>query len=116
MVAGVPGIAPPPDRLRVATKYPNVTRRHFAGLGRQIEVIKLYGSMELAPLSGLADKIVDLVESGNTLRANGLVAEAKLCDISARLVVNKAAMKIKHRSIRTLLRALSQRVTARADA
>lgn len=116
MVAGVPGIAPPADRLRVATKYPNVTRRHFAAQGRQIEVIKLYGSMELAPLSGLADKIVDLVESGNTLRANGLVAEEKLCDISARLVVNKAAMKVKHSLIRTVLQSLSERVAARVDA
>ncbi|MCC6202901.1 MAG: ATP phosphoribosyltransferase [Gammaproteobacteria bacterium] len=113
MVAGLPGVAPP-ERLRVATKYPNVTRRHFAARGEQVEVIKLYGSMELAPLSGLADKIVDLVESGNTLRANGLIAEEKICDISARLVVNKAAMKIRHRAIRALLRALALRIAERA--
>lgn len=112
MVAGLPG-AVSPERLRVATKYPQVARRHFAARGQQVEVIKLYGSMELAPLSGLADKIVDLVESGNTLRANGLVAEEKICDISARLVVNKAAMKIRHRAIRTLLRSLEQRVAER---
>ena len=87
-------------RGRVATKYPEVTRRHFAAKGEQVEIIKLYGSMELAPLVGLADWIVDLVDTGSTLKANGLVEVEKIADISARLVVNKAAMKMKHAAIR----------------
>jgi len=91
-------------RLRVATKYPEVARRHFAAKGEQVEIIKLYGSMELAPLVGLADLIVDLVATGNTLRANGLVEIEIIEPSSARLVVNKAAMKMKHAAIRDLLR------------
>jgi ATP phosphoribosyltransferase len=90
-------------RLRVATKYPEITRRHFAATGRQVEIIKLYGSMELAPLVGLSDCIVDLVNTGNTLRANGLKEIETIADISARLVVNKAAMKMKHALIREWL-------------
>lgn len=90
-------------RLRVATKYPEMARRHFAGRGEQVEIIKLYGSMELAPLVGLADLIVDLVATGNTLRANGLVEIEIIAESSARLVVNKAAMKMKHAAIRALL-------------
>lgn len=90
-------------RPRVATKYPEITRRHFAGRGEQVEIIKLYGSMELAPLVGLADLIVDLVDTGNTLRANGLEEVETIAQISARLVVNKAAMKMKHASIRAWL-------------
>ncbi len=90
-------------RLRVATKYPEMARRHFAGKGEQVEIIKLYGSMELAPLVGLADLIVDLVATGNTLRANGLVEIETIAESSARLVVNKAAMKMKHAAIRALL-------------
>jgi ATP phosphoribosyltransferase len=90
-------------RLRVATKYPEMARRFFSGRGQQVEIIKLYGSMELAPLVGLADLIVDLVASGNTLRANGLVEVQTIVESSARLVVNKAAMKMKHAAIRALL-------------
>ncbi|MCP5143776.1 MAG: ATP phosphoribosyltransferase [Gammaproteobacteria bacterium] len=105
-VAGPVGAAPATDRLRVATKYPNITRRYFAARGIQAEVIKLYGSMELAPLVGLADKIVDLVDTGNTLKANGLVAEETICDISSRLIVNKAAMKIRHARIQHLIEVL----------
>lgn len=95
-----------PSRLhrpRVATKYPEVTRRHFAAQGRQVELIKLYGSMELAPLVGLSDCIVDLVDTGNTLRANGLVEIETIATVTARLVVNKAAMKMKHALVRTWL-------------
>jgi len=88
---------------RVATKYPGITRQHFAAKGEQVEIIKLYGSMELAPLVGLADFIVDLVDTGNTLRANGLVEVETIAPISARLVVNKAAMKMKHAQIRRWL-------------
>ncbi|HUR40352.1 MAG TPA: ATP phosphoribosyltransferase [Verrucomicrobiae bacterium] len=90
-------------RMRIATKYPGITRRHFAARGEQVEIIKLYGSMELAPLVGLADAIVDLVDTGNTLRANGLVEVETIAQISARLVVNKAAMKMKHAAIRRWL-------------
>ncbi|SFF61203.1 ATP phosphoribosyltransferase (homohexameric) [Fontimonas thermophila] len=97
---------PRPDgvrRLRVATKYPEITRRHFAQKGEQVELIKLYGSMELAPLVGLADLIVDLVATGGTLKANGLVEIETICQVTSRLVVNKAAMKTKHAAIQTLL-------------
>jgi len=83
------------DRARVATKYVNTTRDYFSAQGRQVEIIRLYGSMELAPVLGLADLIVDLVESGNTLRANGLSELDVIAEISARLVVNKGAMKMK---------------------
>jgi ATP phosphoribosyltransferase len=92
-------------RPRVATKYPEITRTrsHFAERGEQVEIIKLYGSMELAPLVGLADYIVDLVDTGNTLKANGLAEVETILDISARLIVNKAAMKMKHAEIQPWL-------------
>lgn len=93
----------PRRRLRVATKYPEITRRHFADKGEQVEIIKLYGSMELAPLVGLADVIVDLVATGGTLRANGLVETEIICQVSSRLVVNKAALKTKSAEITSLL-------------
>lgn len=103
MVAGVPDADPGSDRLRIATKYVASTERHFTAKGQQVEIIKLYGSMELAPLVGLSDLIVDLMESGNTLKANGLVPLEPIAEISARLVVNKAAWKMKHTSIMALL-------------
>jgi ATP phosphoribosyltransferase len=90
-------------RVRVATKYPEITRRHFAARGEQVEIIKLYGSMELAPLVGLADLIVDLVATGGTLKANGLVETEVICQVSSRVVVNKASMKMKHAALRDLL-------------
>ena len=90
-------------RLRVATKYVVTTRDYFAAQGKQVEIIKLYGSMELAPVLGLADLIVDLVESGNTLKANAMVELEKIADISSRLVVNKAAMKMKQSVIKPLV-------------
>lgn len=110
MVAGLAGAGQEEGRLRVATKYVRSTERHFAARGKQVEVIKLYGSMELAPLVGLADRIVDLVESGNTLRANGLVPLEHIEDISSRLVVNKAAWKMKHAAVVDLLEALRRAV------
>ncbi len=110
VVAGRPGTPLGNRRLRVATKYLHTTRQYFAAQGIQAEVIKLYGSMELAPLMGLADVIVDLVDTGNTLRANGLVALAHVADISSQLVVNKAAMKMKHARIRKLTAALARAV------
>lgn len=90
-------------RVRVATKYVKTAQRYFASLGIQAEIIKLYGSMELAPLVGLADCIVDLVDTGNTLKANGLEPRDLIMNISSRLVVNKAAMKMKHQAIAALL-------------
>ncbi|HKK13573.1 MAG TPA: ATP phosphoribosyltransferase [Gammaproteobacteria bacterium] len=96
MVAGPPDALAPRVRLRVATKYVDTTRRYFAAQGQQVEIIKLYGSMELAPLVGLAHRIVDLVDTGSTLKANGLAPLEHIADISSRLVVNKAALKMKH--------------------
>jgi len=110
MVAGIPDADPGPARLRIATKYVVSAERHFAAKGQQVEVIKLYGSMELAPLVGLSDLIVDLVESGNTLKANGLVPLEHIADISSRLVVNKASWKMKHRSVMALLAMLRKAV------
>lgn len=98
--------------LRVATKYVATARDWFARAGRQVEIVKLYGSMELAPLVGLADVIVDLVDTGNTLRANGLEPFDTIEDISARLVVNKAARKIKHEQVDELLRLFAQGLEA----
>ncbi len=86
-------------RLRIATKYVKSTQRFYANRQEQVEIIKLYGSMELAPLVGLADYIVDVVDTGNTLKANGLAPLEHIADISSRLVVNKAAMKMKHARI-----------------
>ncbi len=94
-------------RLRIATKYPVTTRRHFAEKGIQTDIIKLYGSMELAPLVGLCDRIVDLVGTGKTLRANGLVEVEHIADISAWLVANKASMKMKHGPLKGLVQSLA---------
>jgi ATP phosphoribosyltransferase len=103
-VAAPKGYRPVPgQRLRVATKYPEITKRHYAARGEQVEIIKLYGSMELAPLVGLADVIVDLVATGKTLVANGLVELETVCTVSSRLVVNQASLKMKHAPIRALL-------------
>ena len=113
MVAGVKDATLGGRRLRIATKYVQSTRRHFAAQGKQVEVIKLYGSMELAPLVGLADLIVDLVESGSTLKANGLVPLEHIADISSRLVVNKASWKMKHRTVMGLIETLRAAVAAR---
>ncbi|MCF6251045.1 MAG: ATP phosphoribosyltransferase [Methylococcaceae bacterium] len=90
-------------RIRVATKYVKTAQRYFADIGVQAEIIKLYGAMELAPLVGLADCIVDVVDTGNTLKANGLEPRELITHISSRLVVNKASMKMKHLVIQALL-------------
>jgi ATP phosphoribosyltransferase len=92
--------------LRIATKYPNITRKHFSDKGIQTEIIKLYGSMELAPLVGLADRIVDLVDTGDTMLANGLVEVERIADVSSRLVVNRASMKLKSSPLNALVEAL----------
>ncbi len=110
MVAGHPEAELQGNRLRVATKYVNSARSYFSSRGQQVEIIKLYGSMELAPLVGLADIIVDLVESGNTLKANGLVPLEHVADISSRLVVNKASWKMKHNTVMQLLEAMREAV------
>jgi ATP phosphoribosyltransferase len=103
MVAGPENSVADNRRLRIATKYVQSTRRYYADRREQVEIIKLYGSMELAPLVGLADLIVDVVDTGNTLKANGLVPLEHIADISSRLVVNKAAMKMKHERISRLV-------------
>lgn len=116
MVAGFPDKPLPDTHLKVATKFVNCARRYFASQGRQVDIIKLYGSMELAPLVGLADCIVDLVDTGNTLRANGLAPLEHMADISSRLVVNRAAMKLKHDSIQELLTQIQSVVAQRNQA
>ncbi len=103
MVAGTEARVGNSRRLRVATKYVRSTQQHFAAKGQQVELIKLYGSMELAPVLGLADCIVDLVATGNTLKANGLAPIEHIADISCRLIVNKAAMKIKSATLKLLI-------------
>ncbi len=113
MVAEPQGMAQGDDprtwtRLRIATKYVRVTQRHFALKGIQTDIIHLYGSMELAPLVGLADRIVDLVSSGKTLAANGLVAVEPILDVSAWLVANRAAMKTRYRALRPVIAALTE--------
>ena len=95
-------------RIRVATKYPLIAREHFARKGVHVDIIKLYGSMELAPLIGMADAIVDLVSTGNTLKANQLVEVEKIMDISSRLVVNQAALKLKTEAVRQLINTFAQ--------
>ncbi len=100
-------------RKRVATKYVNIARNYFAGQGKQVEIIKLYGSMELAPVLGLADQIVDLVDTGNTLKANGLVEVETIMDISSRLIVNKGAMKMKNDLIKPMIEKLTEFVEAK---
>ncbi|HYN11456.1 MAG TPA: ATP phosphoribosyltransferase [Burkholderiales bacterium] len=95
-------------RLRVATKYIGATREHFAAKGVHVDLIHLYGSMELAPLTGLADAIVDLVSTGNTLRANGLVAVEQIMPVSARLIVNQAALKTRRGELQPLIDAFGK--------
>ncbi|MCL4121073.1 UNVERIFIED_CONTAM: hypothetical protein GTU68_028988 [Idotea baltica] len=103
MTAGIVGVQPKEGRIRVATKYVNIARRFYAERGRQVDLIKLYGAMELAPIMALADEIVDIVDTGNTLKANGLEARDQIADVSSRLVVNKAAMKTKHKAIQQIV-------------
>ena len=112
MLAGPADPAPVNGRLRIATKYVNTARNYFADQGLQVEIIKLYGSMELAPVLGLSDQIVDLVDTGNTLRANGLVPLETIFDISSRLVVNKASMKMKLDRIKPLINKLAEIVAS----
>ena len=114
MTAGKVDAEPVNGRLRVATKFTNVARRYFESRGEQVEVIKLYGSMELGPIVGLADLIVDVVDTGNTLKANGLEPIDHIADISSRLVVNKAAMKMKHKQISSIIDGIKNAVDKNA--
>ena len=104
---------PVSDRLRVATKFPNITKNYFAERGKQIELIKLNGALELAPSLGLADSIVDIVDTGKTLKANGLEAKELIANISSRVIVNKASLKIKNAVIQDILANLREAVEAR---
>ncbi|MET4695960.1 ATP phosphoribosyltransferase [Endozoicomonas lisbonensis] len=110
MTAGKVGVPEPEGRIRVATKFVNLARQYYASIGRQADIIKLYGSMELAPLVGLADIIIDVVDTGNTLRANGLEPRDLIRTISSRLVVNKASMKVKHDAVSQLIDQMSRAV------
>ncbi|OOR89584.1 ATP phosphoribosyltransferase [Moraxella caviae] len=103
MTAGVAGEPLPNRRLRIATKYVNVAREYFASQGVQVDLIKLYGSMELAPLVGLGDMIVDVVDTGNTLRANGLEPRDEICQVSSRLIANPASYKQKLAQLQPIL-------------
>ena len=113
MTAGKKGTDAPEGRLRVATKFVNLARRYYAAQGRQADIIKLYGAMELAPILGLADEIVDIVDTGNTLKANGLEARELIENISSRLVVNRASMKMKHAGINPIIEMMSAAVEKR---
>ncbi|WP_294259540.1 ATP phosphoribosyltransferase [uncultured Comamonas sp.] len=100
-------------RLRIATKYPEIARNFFAKKGVHVDMVKLYGSMELAPLTGMADAIVDLVSTGNTLKANDLVEVEPIMDISSRLVVNQASLKLKQAPLRHIIDAFAQAVASK---
>lgn len=112
MTAGKVGVELPNRRLRIATKYVNVTRAFFASRGEQVDVIKLYGSMELAPLVGLGDLIVDVVDTGNTLRANGLEPLEEICQVSSRLIVNQVSYKRKYPLLAPILTTLNDAVAS----
>lgn len=111
MTAGFAKKPLPNRRLRVATKYVNVARAYFASRGEQVDVIKLYGSMELAPLVGLGDLIVDVVDTGNTLRANGLEPLEEICQVSSRLIVNQVSYKRKFGLLEPILDSFNQTIT-----
>jgi ATP phosphoribosyltransferase len=104
------------SRLKVATKYTQIAREFFAQKGVHVDMIKLYGSMELAPITGLADAIVDLVSTGSTLKANHLIEVERIMDISSRLVVNQASLKLKQEPIRAIIQAFAGAVSARQAA
>ncbi len=106
MVAGLKDEPPLPSRLRIATKITNTAKRYYAARGIQVDIIKLYGAMELAPVTGLAHRIVDIVETGNTLKANGLVAMELITNISTRLIVNESSFKTKYEPIKSIIDAL----------
>jgi|SRR5690554_451342 len=110
MTAAIKGAPVKQGRIRVATKYVNIAKQYYASQGRQTDIIKLYGAMELAPIMKLADEIVDIVDTGNTLRANGLEPREHIVDISSRLIVNKASMKMKHQGIQNIIDGITHAV------
>lgn len=111
ITAGLQGVTPKTGRIKVATKYINIAKRFYAAKGQQVDVIKLYGAMELAPVLNLADEIVDIVDTGNTLKANGLEPREHIAHVSSRLIVNKASMKLKHYQIEALIDAVEGAVS-----
>jgi ATP phosphoribosyltransferase len=113
MVAGKVGAQKPDRRLRVATKFINIAKRYYAARGEQVELIKLYGSMELAPIMDMADVIVDVVDTGKTLKENGLEPLELIMPVSSRLIVNKTAMKLKQTEILPLVQLLEAAVVER---
>ena len=113
MTAGKKGEDTPAGRIRVATKFVNLAKKFYAEQGVQADIIKLYGAMELAPILDLADEIVDIVDTGNTLKANGLEPRKHIHDISTRLVVNRASMKMKHAQIQPIIELLAKAVEKR---
>lgn len=113
MTAGMKNAPLKSGRIRVATKFINIARRYYAEQGRQVDVVKLYGAMELAPMMGLADEIVDIVDTGNTLRANGLEAREVIAPVTSRLIVNKAAMKTKHDIMQPIINQLAVAIEKR---
>ena len=116
MVAGLVDEPPLPRRLTVATKFVDTAKRYYANLGVQADIIKLSGAMELAPVMGLSDRIVDIVETGSTLKANGLEPKELIEEISARLIVNKASFKIKHAALSEIIDGIDQEVRAASGA
>jgi len=113
MTAAPVNQAETPKRLRVASKFVNIATNYFSEHGRQVDIIKLNGALELAPIMGLADCIVDIVDTGKTLKANGLEPKEHIADISTRVIVNKASMKIKHNRVQSLLKRLGDAVGGR---
>lgn len=116
MTARLVDAEPVLGRMKVATKFVKVAKRYFAEQGRQVDVIKLYGGMELAPIMQLADCIVDIVDTGNTLKANGLIAEEHIADISSRLVASRLALKLKDERLNPIVEKLSRAVAERRKA
>jgi len=116
MTAAPTGAPVPHGRVRVASKFVNIAKRYFAAEGVQAEIIKLNGALELAPAMGLADQIVDIVDTGNTLRANGMEPVKLIAEVSSRVIVNKASMKMKHACISALLQQIGDAVVQRRGA
>ncbi|ODS23874.1 ATP phosphoribosyltransferase [Candidatus Endobugula sertula] len=112
MTAAIKGTPEKEGRVKVATKFVNIARQFYAEQGRQADIIKLYGAMELAPIMELADEIVDIVDTGNTLRANGLEPRMDIADISSRLIANKASIKMKHSTMQPVIDAIAHAVKA----
>jgi ATP phosphoribosyltransferase len=110
MTAAIKGAPRKSGRLKVATKFIHIAKRYYASRGIQADIIKLYGGMELAPLMGLVDEIVDIVDTGNTLKANGLEERELICHISSRLIANSASMKMKYDKLQPIIKMLEQAV------